>query len=155
MLSNSDAVFTGFIKSSAMRHINSPLRAAFHGWVALGRFTKISLCIFVVIGGLVVIGGATINSDPFSQSPRLDIFWLEKDKKAPVDYGYGLARALDLRGQTSSSVKPRQSPNPCDWPRKQHMGPSRLAEGRAAFLAPRFLGRSYRFTWPFCPTGAS
>jgi hypothetical protein len=89
MLSNSDTVFTGFIKSSAMRHINSPIRAASHGWVALGRFTKISLCIFVVIGGLVVIGGATINSDPFSQSPRLDIFWLEKDKKAPVDYGYG------------------------------------------------------------------
>ncbi len=66
-----------------MRRMNSILGAAFHGWAALGGFTKLSLCI------LAVIAGAAINSEVFSQSPRLDIFRLEKDKKVPVDYGFG------------------------------------------------------------------
>ena len=47
-----------------MRRINSLLGAAFHGWAALGGFTKISLCI------LIVIVGAIISSEVFSQSPK-------------------------------------------------------------------------------------
>jgi hypothetical protein len=61
------------------------LRVAFHGWTRLGGFTKIFLCIFVVIIG------ALSNSGAFS-GPVLalvDAFKLEKDHAAPVDYGYG------------------------------------------------------------------
>jgi hypothetical protein len=53
---------------TGMRRMNSILGAAFHGWAALGGFTKLSLCI------LAVIAGAAINSEVFSQSPRLKIF---------------------------------------------------------------------------------
>jgi hypothetical protein len=71
------------LRSLAMRRMNSLLGAAFHGWAALGGFTKITLCL------LAVIVGAAISSEVFSQSPSLDIFRREKDKKAPVDYGFG------------------------------------------------------------------
>src|SRR5438045_683927 len=83
MLLNSDKLFAGFIRSSAMRRINSLLGAAFHGAGAPRGFTTIFLCI------LVVIGGAIITSEVFSKSPGLGINLFEKDKKAPVDYGYG------------------------------------------------------------------
>jgi Domain of unknown function (DUF1929)/Divergent InlB B-repeat domain len=68
-----------------MRDINSVVRVAFHGWARLGGFTKIFLCI------LVLIVGALSSSGAFSGSVRslLDVFKLEKDHKAPVDYGYG------------------------------------------------------------------
>ncbi|HEX3495512.1 MAG TPA: galactose oxidase-like domain-containing protein [Methylocella sp.] len=66
-----------------MRRINSLLGAAFHGAAAPRGFTTIFLCI------LVVIGGAIITSEVFSKSPGLGINLFEKDKKAPVDYGYG------------------------------------------------------------------
>ena len=46
-----------------MRRINSLMGAAFHGWAALGGFTKITLCL------LAVIVGAAISSEVFSQSP--------------------------------------------------------------------------------------
>ena len=67
-----------------MRRINSLLGAAFHGWAAPRGFTTIFLCILIVVG-------AIITSDVFSKSPGLGKFMsmLEKDKKAPVDYGYG------------------------------------------------------------------
>jgi hypothetical protein len=66
---NSDKVFAGFVRSSATPR----------------GFTKIFLCI------LGVIGGAIINSDVFSKNPALGMFMfrLEKDKTAPVDYGFG------------------------------------------------------------------
>ena len=68
-----------------MRRINSLLGAAFHGWAAPRGFTTIFLCI------LIVVGGAIVNSVVFSKSPGLGMFMfrLEKDKKAPVDYGFG------------------------------------------------------------------
>jgi Domain of unknown function (DUF1929) len=77
-------VLPGFIRSSAMRRINSLLGTAFHGWAAPRGITKIFLCILIVIG-------AILTSDVFSKSPGLGMFMsmLEKDKKAPVDYGYG------------------------------------------------------------------
>ncbi len=67
-----------------MRRINSLLGAGFHGWAAPRGFTTICLCILIVVG-------AIITSDVFSKSPGLGMFMsmLEKDKKAPVDYGYG------------------------------------------------------------------
>jgi hypothetical protein len=85
MLLNSDRMFAGFIRSSEMRRINSLLGAAFHGWAALRKFATIILCILIVMGGVI------INSDVFSKSPGLGMFMfrLEKDKKAPVDYGFG------------------------------------------------------------------
>jgi hypothetical protein len=69
-----------------MRRIQSLLGAAFHGWAAPRGFTTIFLCILIVIGG-----GAIISSEVFPKSPGLGMFMsmLEKDKKAPVDYGYG------------------------------------------------------------------
>ena len=98
-----------------MWHISSMMRAAFHGWARLGSFTKIFLCI------LVVIGGALSNSEVFS-GPVLALFdWfkLEKDQKAPVDYGYGPGAPIgaprpNLRlGQTpvipKSLLQPRQT----------------------------------------------
>jgi hypothetical protein len=78
------AVFDEVHTSSAMRRINSFSRAAFHSCAVHCGFTTIFLCILVVIG-------AIITSEVFSQSPGLGMFMstLEKDKKAPVDYGYG------------------------------------------------------------------
>jgi hypothetical protein len=66
--------------------INSSLGAAFRGWAAPRGFTTIFLCVLVVIGG-----GAIIDSEVFSKSLGLGgfMFGLEKDKKAPVDYGFG------------------------------------------------------------------
>ena len=101
-----------------MRRINSLLGAAFHGWAAPRGFTTVFLCI------LIVIGGAIITSDVFSKGPGLGVLMsmLEKDKKARSTTGTAPARALGLRGQTSSSVKPRQSPNPCVWRRRHDLG---------------------------------
>lgn len=70
-----------------MRRINCLLGITFHGWAALSGFTKILLCI------LVVIAGAIVSSEVFSKGFSLDLLsvWLEleKDKAAPVDYGFG------------------------------------------------------------------
>jgi Domain of unknown function (DUF1929)/CARDB len=66
------------------------MRHFFHGWAGLGGFTKIFLCIFVVIVG------ALSNSGAFSGPvlALLDAFKLEKDHAAPVDYGYGLGAGV-------------------------------------------------------------
>jgi Domain of unknown function (DUF1929) len=74
--------------SSAMRRINSLLGAAFHGWKSLGGFTRIFLCI------LIVIAGAIINAEVFSMNLNPGGFWLETDRKAPVDYGYGPGKGI-------------------------------------------------------------
>jgi len=66
-----------------MRRINSLLGAAFHGWAALGGFARIFLCI------LIVIAGTVISAEVFSMRLNPHAFWLETDRKAPVDYGYG------------------------------------------------------------------
>jgi hypothetical protein len=96
-----------------MWRVNSHLQAAFPGWAAPRGFTKMFLCI------LIVIGGALITSDVFSQGLRLGLIWLEKDKTAPVDYGFGPdagvgpARPNLVLGQTPAI------PNPSGWSRKQ------------------------------------
>ena len=108
MLLNSDKMFAGFIRSSAMRRINSLLGAGFHGWAAPRGFTTICLCILIVVG-------AIITSDVFSKSPGLGKFMsmLEKDKKAPVDYGFGPgagigpARPNLVLGQTPATPLPK------------------------------------------------
>src|ERR1700736_3199315 len=110
------------IRSSAMRRVNSLLRAAFDGWAAPGGFTKIFLCI------LIGIGGAIITSDVFSKGLRLGLIWLEKDKKAPVDYGFGPgagigpARPNLVLGQTPA-IPHSKGLVPKDlgrlWPQKQ------------------------------------
>jgi hypothetical protein len=66
-----------------MRRINSLLGAAFHSWAALGGFARIFLCI------LIVIAGTVISAEVFSMRLNPHAFWLETDRKAPVDYGYG------------------------------------------------------------------
>jgi len=90
-----------------MRRINSHLGAAFHGWAAPRGLTTLFLCI------LIVMGDAIITSAVFSKSPGLGMFmfWLEKDKKAPVDYGFGPgagigpARPNLVLGQTPAAPK--------------------------------------------------
>lgn len=137
------------LRRLVMWRINSLLGAAFNGWVALGGFTKLSLCI-VAVGA-----GAAINSDVVSKSLRLDLFWPDKDKTAPVDYGYGPGAG---KGPARPNLVLGQTPA---IPRSMHAAPNALpgtvpmGGGAGGFLAPRFLGRSYRFTWSCCPTGAS
>lgn len=74
--------------SSAMRRINSLLGATFHGRAALGGFRRIFLCI------LIVIAGALLSADVFSMRLNPHGFWLETDRKAPVDYGYGPGKGI-------------------------------------------------------------
>jgi hypothetical protein len=68
---------------------------------------------------LAVIVGAAINSAVFSQSPGLDIFRREKDKKAPVDYGFGPgagmgpARPNLVLGQTPATPRRRRRARGC------------------------------------------
>jgi hypothetical protein len=71
-----------------MRRINSLLGAAFHGWAALGGFARIFLCI------LIVIAGTVISAEVFSMRLNPHGFWLETDRKASVDYGYGPGKGI-------------------------------------------------------------
>jgi hypothetical protein len=93
-----------------MGRINSPLGQL----STVGRldgFKKLSLCI------LAVIAGAAINSDVFS--PVSTYLGGKKTRRPRSITGSARAPVLGLRGQTSSSVKPRQFPSPCVWPRKE------------------------------------
>ncbi len=121
-----------------MRRINSLLGAAYHGWAALGGFTKITLCL------LAVIVGAAISSEVFSQSPSLDIFRREKDKQAPVDHGLGPgagigpARANLVLGQTPAIPQSmRAAP-------KAVKGAVPIGGGAGGFFGPVF-------PWPIIP----
>src|ERR1700731_1783542 len=139
MLLNSDKMFAGFIRSSAMRRINSLLGAAFHGWAAPRGFTTIFLCILVVIG-------AIITSDVFSKGPGLGMFMsmLEKDKKAPVDYGYGPgagigpARPNLVLGQTPAI------PQSMRLAQEAAHGTVPIGGGAGGFFGPPF-------PWPIIP----
>lgn len=71
-----------------MQRIKSLLGAAFRGWAALGGFTKLWLCILLVIAGGV---GPTLGL--LGMAP-LNWFNLEKDSRAPVDYGYGPGKGI-------------------------------------------------------------
>src|ERR1700730_5049013 len=110
------AVFDEVHTSSAMRRINSFSRAAFHSCAVHCGFTTIFLCILVVIG-------AIITSEVFSQSPGLGMFMsmLEKDKKAPVDYGYGPGAGI---GPARPNLVLGQTPAipHSVWSRKQDLG---------------------------------
>jgi Domain of unknown function (DUF1929) len=121
-----------------MRRINSPLGAAFRGWAALGGFKKLSLCI------LAVIAGAAINSEVFSQNPRLDIFRREKDKKAPVDYGFGPGAGV---GPARPNLVLGQTPA---IPQSMRVAPKGVkgivptGGGASGFFGPSF-------SWPIIP----
>ena len=121
-----------------MRRINFFLGAAFHGWAALGGFTKITLCL------LAVIVGAAISSEVFSQSPSLDIFRREKDTQAPVDHGFGPgagigpARPNLVLGQTPAIPQSmRVAP-------KAVKGVVPIGGGAGGFFGPAF-------PWPIIP----
>jgi hypothetical protein len=115
-----------------MRRINSLLGAAFHGWAALGGFARIFLCI------LIVIAGTVISAEVFSMRLNPHAFWLETDRKAPVDYGYGPDKGIG-----PPRPKPRPRPNPGN-PEIPYCSPdsswggarARRAEARAAIFSP-------------------
>jgi hypothetical protein len=71
-----------------MPRINSLLGATFHRWAALRGFARIFLCI------LIVIAGTVISAEVYSMRLNPHGFWLETDKKAPVDYGYGPGKGI-------------------------------------------------------------
>ena len=151
MLLNSDKMFAGFIRSSAMRRINSLLGAAFHGWAAPRGFTTIFLCILVVIG-------AIITSDVFSKGPGLGMFMsmLEKDKKAPVDYGYGPGAGI---GPARPNLVLGQTPAiPHSMGLVPKAGPGTPAAPKAAAPAGHLPGNvgtlgifGPAFPWPIIP----
>ncbi len=131
-----------------MRRINCLFGAAFHACAAPRGFTKLSLCI------LAVIVGAGINSDVISKNLRLDIFRQEKDKKVPVDYGYGPgagigpARPNFVLGQTppipqSMRLVPKALPGMRVAP-KAALGTAPLGGGAGGFFGPSF-------PWPIIP----
>jgi hypothetical protein len=66
-----------------MRWIVAYLGRAFHWFATLGGFTKVCLVVLLVVVGAItqVFSGSTF--------PSVNWFKLEKDHKAPVDYGYG------------------------------------------------------------------
>jgi galactose oxidase-like protein len=125
-------VSVNFIRSSAMRRINSLLGAAFHGGAALGGFTKIFLCI------LVVIVGATLNSGVFSQIPLLDIFRLEKDHPAPVDFGSGPGAGI---GPGRPNLVLGETPT---IPKSSIVAAAPSGGGSGGFFGPAF-------PWPIIP----
>jgi len=123
-----------------MRRFNSLLGAAFHGWASFRGFATIFLCILIVIGGVI------INSGVFSKSPGLGMFMfrLEKDKKAPVDYGFGPgagkgpARPNLVLGQTPAIPRSmRVAPNTVP-------GTVPIGGGAGGFFGPPF-------PWPIVP----
>ena len=121
-----------------MGRIKFALTAVFQSWASSRGFTKISICI------LAVIAGAAINSDVISKSLRLDIFRLEKDRKAPVDYGYGPgagigpARPNLVLGQTPAIPRSlRAAP-------KARLGTIPIGGGAGGFFGPSF-------SWPIIP----
>jgi Domain of unknown function (DUF1929) len=131
-----------------MRRINSLLGAAFHACAAPRGFTKLSLCL------LAVIAITAINSDVVSKSLRLDLFRLENDKRAPVDYGYGPgagigpARPNLVLGQTppipqSMRLVPKAVPGTRVAP-KAALGTAPVGGGAGGFFGPSF-------TWPIIP----
>jgi hypothetical protein len=132
-----------------MKYVISLFRGAFRGWAALSGFAKIFLCI------LVVTVGAIINSEVFpSPVPLLHWFKLEKDVKAPVDYGYGPGKGIgppraNLRlGQTPRIPKstPASAPaNAATSTRRQATAAAIPAGGSAGgFFGPAF-------PWPIIP----
>jgi hypothetical protein len=131
-----------------MRRINFALGAVFQNWATPRGITKITLCL------LAVSAGAAINSGVVSKSLSLDIFRLEKDRKAPVDYGYGPgagigpARPNLVLGQTpaipkSMRVVPKAVPGTRVAP-KAALGTVPIGGGAGGFFGPSF-------TWPIIP----
>jgi hypothetical protein len=121
-----------------MKRINSLFEAAFHDWASLRGYTKISFCIFAVIAG------AAINSDVVSKTLRLDLFRLENDRRAPVDYGFGPgagkgpARPNLVLGQTPAIPRSmRAAP-------KAGLGTIPIGGGAGGFFGPPF-------PWPIIP----
>jgi hypothetical protein len=117
---------------------HSILGAAVHGWTGLHGSTKIFLGLLVALGAL----GAA--------NPPLDLFKLEKDKKAPIDYGFGPGapigspRPKAVLGQTPANPKARVSssrPSP-----RSAKVPGTVPVGAAT---GGFFGPS--FTWPIIP----
>ncbi|HEY8032808.1 MAG TPA: galactose oxidase early set domain-containing protein [Methylocella sp.] len=121
-----------------MRRIKFALTAVFQSWALPRGFTKISICI------LAVIAGAAINSDVVSKALRLDIFRLEKDRKATVDYGYGPGAGI---GPARPNLVLGQTPA---IPRSLRAGPKAgpgtipIGGGAGGFFGPSF-------TWPIIP----
>ena len=141
--------------STFIWHFSSMMRAAFRGWAELGGFTKIFLCIFVVIVG------ALSNSGAFSGpvAALLDAFKLEKDHAAPADYGYGPGAGVgaprpNLRlGQTP--IIPKSFLQPPANPVKAGAAPNAGAVPNAVGAVPTgggtggFFGPA--FPWPIIP----
>jgi hypothetical protein len=121
-----------------MLRSNFILRAAFHGWAALRGSTKIFLCLLLALGAL----GAA--------NPPLDLFKLEKDRKAPVDYGYGpgapigIPRPKLVLGQTPVIPKARISSPKTSLASPQVAGTAPVGGGAGGFFGPPF-------PWPIIP----
>jgi hypothetical protein len=124
-----------------MRRMNSLLGAGFRGWGSVGSFTKIFLCILVVIVGT----GPTLA---VLSVPYVDWFTREKDQKAPVDYGYGPGLPIgsprpNLRlGQTPVIPKSGNAAQPKSGIAAQT--PIASGGGAGGFFGPVF-------PWPIIP----
>jgi hypothetical protein len=124
-----------------MWRINSLLRAFFHGWAAPGGFTKISLCILVVIGGAII--NSEVFSEVFSKSPLLE-FWLEKDKKAPADYGFGPGAGIGPARPNLVLGQTPPIPQSMRLVPKAVKGAVPIGAGAGGFFGPPF-------PWPIIP----
>jgi hypothetical protein len=84
-----------------MQRLVAYLGRAFHGFGALGRLTKAFLVVLLIISGAI--------AQVFSGSTFLSVNWfkLEKDHKAPVDYGYGPGAGI---GAPRPSLRLGQTP---------------------------------------------
>ncbi len=121
-----------------MRRIKFALKAAFQSWASLRGFAKVSICF------LVLIAGAAINSDVVSKSLNLDIFRLEKDRKAPVDYGYGPGAGI---GRARPNLVLGQSPA---IPRSMRPAANTVSGAvPVGGAAGGFFGPA--FSWPIIP----
>lgn len=93
-----------------MRRMNFLAGVALGNRSAAGSFTKGLLC------GLTVLIGVLVASDVFPVQKLLSVFQQEKDRKAPVDYGYGPgvrsgpARPNFILGQTPAATQTLVAP---------------------------------------------
>jgi hypothetical protein len=121
-----------------MKHINSLFRVAFQNWAALGHFTKV-----ILILGVFVVFGASV--------PLPNWFKLEKDKSAPVDWGYGPGKGKgfprpNLRLGQTPSIPKSTSAAPATARNAAQTQASAIPSGGGAggyFSAP--------FPWPIIP----
>ena len=116
-----------------MWRISLFLKNVFCCWTALGRMTKILLCAFLCVPLFIA-----------ATSPPLNWFQLEKDKKAPVDYGYGVSVPIGSPRPKVTLGKTPAIPKKSMLAAPKGAGGAPIGGGAGGYFGPAF-------PWPIIP----